>query len=111
MMEYMACGKPVIASLASGHRDILTVHNSIPLKRLRPFELRNGSGKIEALWDDPDLDEVIESLEHAYQHRNVLKTLGKQAGEDMKTWTWEHMASDLLHKLGIEASSKANPPV
>ena len=59
LMEYMACGKPVIASLTSGHQDILTPYNSIPLKELRPFRLQNESGKIEALWDDPDIEEVI----------------------------------------------------
>ena len=111
MMEYMACGKPVIASLTSGHRDILTGKNSIPIKHLQPFELRNGSGEIEALWDDPNLDEVIESLEYVYHHRDVLKALGRQAGEDMKNRTWAHTASDLLHKIGVQTVPRTHRPI
>lgn len=111
MMEYMACGKPVTASLTSGHRDILTERNSLPVTHLRPFEFRDGSGALSALWDDPDLDEVIESLEYAYQHRDALKALGKQAGEDMTKRTWKHTASDLLNKIGIKTVSRIHGPV
>ncbi len=39
LMEYMACGKPVIASFNSGHKDILTESNSLSLKYMHEFKL------------------------------------------------------------------------
>lgn len=104
LMEYMACGKPVVASYNSGHKDILTERNSLCLKRMSPFEVRDKKGHLVALWEEPSLEEVIESLEYAYHHRNIIKELGRQAGEDMKKMTWKNTAIDLLKKLGILAS-------
>lgn len=101
MMEYMACAKPVIASFTSGHRDILTEANSLRLERMNPFELLNDAGDREALWSEPDLDEVVEALEYAYQQPMEMKQRAKQAGDDMKNRTWADMAQDLLKKLRI----------
>ncbi|MBW1699734.1 MAG: glycosyltransferase family 4 protein [Deltaproteobacteria bacterium] len=101
LMEYMACGKPVVASYTSGHKDVLTKHNSLQLRHLRPFELWNREGKLEAKWEEPDLQEVIETLEYAYENRDALTSIGKQAAEDMKHFTWKHSAVSLLQKLEL----------
>src|SRR5262245_9484452 len=58
LMEYMACGKPAIATFGTGHRDILTAENSIPLRRLNKLAIENEGRRI-ATWEDPDLDEVV----------------------------------------------------
>ena len=99
LMEYMACGKPVIASYNSGHKDILTDKNSLCLNKMSPFEIRDDQGNTSALWEDPDLEEVIESLEYAYQNREALKALGRRAGKDLAKRTWRHTARDLLDKI------------
>ncbi|MCD6137120.1 MAG: glycosyltransferase family 4 protein [Deltaproteobacteria bacterium] len=104
LMEYMACGKPVVASYNSGHKDILNESNSLCLKQMSSFELRDDVGRLVAVWDEPSLEEVIESLEYAYSHRDILKRLGKQAGEDMKNMTWGHTAKNLTTKLGVGRS-------
>jgi glycosyltransferase involved in cell wall biosynthesis len=88
MMEYMACGKPVIASYSSGHRDVLTTSNSLPLMRLRPLSIADATGPI-AVWDDPDLDELIAQLDWAYHHREQITHLGHQAGIDLAGITWQ----------------------
>jgi glycosyltransferase involved in cell wall biosynthesis len=36
LMEYMACGKPVIASYNTGHMDVLTESNSLRLREMKP---------------------------------------------------------------------------
>jgi glycosyltransferase involved in cell wall biosynthesis len=99
MMEYMACGKPVVASYNSGHKDVLSGDNSILIKRMKPLELKSPSGDVTALWEEPDLDETIDALEFCYNNHDRIKGLGRKAGEDMKSFTWEYSARDLIEKI------------
>ena len=96
MMEYMACGKPVIASYNSGHKDILSQKNSIWIESMKPLKLRGAADL--ALWDDPDLDETIERLEWAYQNRDRLHEFGRNAADDMSRLTWASAAKQ-FHRL------------
>jgi len=101
MMEYMACGKPVVASYNSGHTDVLTDENSLPLKKMNDFKIVS-DGKLAADWQEPDIDEVISKIEFAYLNRNEIKKIGKKAGEFMKNFTWEKSAETLLKQIGME---------
>ncbi|MBI9072786.1 MAG: methyltransferase domain-containing protein [Melioribacteraceae bacterium] len=96
MMEYMACGKPVIASYNSGHKDVLTKKNSIMLEDMRDSRIYNNDNSLWADWTEPSLDEIVEKIEWAYQNRSQLKQIGKNAGEFMKKYTWEESAKSLL---------------
>ncbi|MFA3783813.1 tetratricopeptide repeat protein [Melioribacteraceae bacterium 4301-Me] len=98
LMEYMACGKPVIASYNTGHKDILTENNSIMLKEMKEFKLYDNN-KLIAEWEEPLLDEIISKIEYAYNNREQLKIIGKRAGEYMKNFTWEKTADNLLSKI------------
>lgn len=100
LMEYMACGKPTIASYSTGHKDILTDGNSIPLKSLHPFKVQDQHGKTLYKWEEPDLDEIVSALEWAYWHRDDLKVIGRIAGENLSELTWEESAKqfyEILH--------------
>jgi glycosyltransferase involved in cell wall biosynthesis len=92
LMEYMACGRPVIASFSSGHRDILTDHNSLKVETMAPL-LMNDDDRPIATWDDPSLDETVEHLEWAYQHQSDLTPLGERAGRDLAALTWARTAA------------------
>jgi glycosyltransferase involved in cell wall biosynthesis len=96
LMEYMACGRPVIASYTSGHRDILNQGNSLCLTRLKPLILRNPDGGRLAKWEQPSLDELVAKIEYAYHHREYLDKLGRQAGEDLKFFTWAATADRFM---------------
>jgi glycosyltransferase involved in cell wall biosynthesis len=96
LMEYMACGKPVIASNASGHKDIVHDENALLLNRLAPFNVLDNKGALIARWEEPALDEIVAHLEHAYFHRPEMAQLGRQAGLDLKQRTWAHSAQQLL---------------
>jgi glycosyltransferase involved in cell wall biosynthesis len=98
LMEYMACGKPVIASYNTGHKDILTDQNSIKLTRMKPFTFTAGN-RPKAVWEEPDIDETIEKLEWAYHNRDSLKAKGIRAGEDLGNLTWEHTARNFFRIL------------
>jgi len=99
LMEYMACGKPVIASFNSGHKDILKDKNSYPLFKMNDFKIYNDEKQIISDWSEPDLDEVISKLEYAYFNRNEIKKVGTQAGDDMRNFTWSKTADDLIKKI------------
>lgn len=102
LMEYMACGKPVIASFSSGHRDILTEKNALLIKGMKTMTIQKG-GNIVAHWDDPDLDEIIDKLEWAYLHRDRLDEIGWNAGEDLAKKTWKESARQ-FYELAMNVS-------
>lgn len=86
LMEYMACGKPVVASYNTGHKDILTDENSVPIKNMTKDN-----------WFEPDINEVIEHLEKAYLDWSKNKSaklikISKKAGEDLSGITWTKTA-------------------
>ncbi len=96
LMEYMACGNPVIASYNSGHKDILTPENSLRLEHMHEFKLYDDNKKLIADWEEPDIDEIISKLEYAYLNREKVKQIGRNAGEYMKKLTWKESAETLL---------------
>ena len=96
LMEYMACAKPAIASFVSGHRDVLTNDNSLPIRSLHPFKVQDRDGNILYRWEEPDLEEIISLLEWAYWHRDELINIGKTAGEDLSRRTWKDSAEQFL---------------
>lgn len=107
LMEYMACGKPVIASFSSGHKDILTGENSLPIKTLKEFNIKGRDGNLIAQWDDPDLDEIISKLEWAYLNREQLQNIGRKAAESMSHFTWKESTKQ-FHSLVKE---EGKPPL
>ena len=99
LMEYMACGKPVIASNTSGHKDILTPQNALCLNDLKNIDIVDDDGKCVARWQEPSLDELIAQIEFAYGHREEMAKIGVQAGEDMQKFTWKQTAQRLLELI------------
>lgn len=99
LMEYMACGRPVIATYSSGHRDVLSDDNAVLLRRMAPLEVRDGDGGLKARWSEPDLEEVVERLEWAYRNRSALAPFAERAAADMAGLTWDRAAARFLDLL------------
>ena len=110
LMEYMACGKPVIASFNSGHRDVVNERNAILIRQMKSLIIRGERKSVMAVWDEPDLEETVSHLEWAYQHRDELKSLGGQAGRDMKQLTWERTAGQFYQILEQMSHLKTHAP-
>jgi glycosyltransferase involved in cell wall biosynthesis len=98
LMEYMACGRPAIATFGTGHRDVLTDTNSVPLRRVRHVTVREADGT-HMVWDDPDLEEIVESLEWAYRNRERVAERGARAADDMRRFTWADTARAFFELL------------
>ncbi|MFO7446247.1 MAG: tetratricopeptide repeat protein [Ignavibacteriaceae bacterium] len=99
LMEYMACGRPAAASFNSGHMDILTDDNSFLLKEQNEVRLFSESGRLEADWKEPVIEEIVEKIEAAYYNRNTVEIKGYRAGKDMLNFTWSKTAANLLNFL------------
>jgi len=98
LMEYMACGKPVIASYTSGHKDVLTAENALRIETLSPIMIKGPQGVV-ARWEEPCPEETVAHLEWAYQHRDELRCLGQRAAADMGKLTWRRTAEQFLELL------------
>ena len=91
LMEYMACGKPVIATASTGHADVVTPE-AARIIETRGEVTSSSDGESVARWPEPDLEQTIEQLEWAYQNRDALKPLADAAAGRMKAFTWSETA-------------------
>lgn len=96
MCEYMACGRTVVASDMTGHNDVITSDNAFPLTRYNVRHYRHAS---EGFWFEPDVDEIVELLESAYQNRTALRAKGLRAVVDMSQLSWSAAARS-FHAIG-----------
>ncbi len=99
LMEYMACQRPVIATNSTGHADVVTPDNALVISSPTTKSIQNPDGSIVADWPEPDLEQTIELLEHAYQNRDHTRTLAKRAAEDTAQRTWSKTAQEFLKLL------------
>jgi glycosyltransferase involved in cell wall biosynthesis len=98
LMEYMACGKPTIATSTTGQADIVNSGNALPIG-VKGDRMVYRNGIPVACWPEPDLDDTIEKLEWAYQNPGKLAAIGEEAGREMSHWTW-HKTAKVLLELG-----------
>ena len=106
MCEYMACGRSVIASDTSGHADVINPSIAYPLTRYRPMVV--GSGGVQTgVWEEPILEEVIETLETVYQNRHELPAKGALAASEMARLTWNGAARQ-FHYLATKLVNQAD---
>jgi glycosyltransferase involved in cell wall biosynthesis len=104
MMEYMACGKPVIASDSSGHKDIVHADNALIVGSKGTITIMKDN-RPYAVWDEPDLDQTVHQLEWAYHHRDAIRKLGQNAGRQLAKLTWRQPAEQFHRLLAAKASS------
>jgi glycosyltransferase involved in cell wall biosynthesis len=95
MCEFMACGRPVIASWAHGHRDALSDLEIPTSPGPGPYLLANGSYD-PAGWFNPEVSDIIAHLEHAYQHRDELIERGETCRKMVEGLTWEKCAKQVF---------------
>jgi glycosyltransferase involved in cell wall biosynthesis len=100
MMEYMACGKPVVASFTTGHCDVLSDENAFVLKSLRNVNIQDNRGVLTARWQEPLIEDIVAQVEYAYQHRDEAHRRATRAAQDMGQLTWERTAGTILQALG-----------
>ena len=93
-MECLACGVPTILSANTGHLDLIKDEHSYSLNSQTPanpdsFEIGSDG------WGESDIEEVLETLEHIYNHPDQAKNKGHKAATFMQDWTWEKQITRL----------------
>jgi glycosyltransferase involved in cell wall biosynthesis len=98
LMEYMACGRPVAAVATTGHADVVREDYALVIGAPTENTLSGPAGPV-ARWPEPNLEEAVEKLEWAYQHREEMKEMGRKAGEAMGKLTWRETAGVFMRML------------
>lgn len=91
LMEYMACGRPVVASYLTGQKDVLDENYAAVVSGGRVIDIKQGDD-IVARWEEPELDEIVAHLEWAYHNRDKIEAMGEMAGDAMLRFTWKDTA-------------------
>jgi len=99
LMEYMACAKPVVVANTSGHKDVVNADNALLLNELNEFNRFDSDNKLIARWQEPSLEELVAQIEYAYHHRDALSKIANKAGQDLKKFTWEKTARQLIRQI------------
>lgn len=95
MCEFMATGRPVIASFATGMKDVFYEPGQ--------YLLTHGSYD-PAGWFNPNVSDILTTLEHAYENRQELPSLGLQARKLVERFTWSDCARKIF-KAAFPAAS------
>lgn len=110
MMEYMASGRPVMATSETGHFDVLPDDTSIYFDLIAKTENYYGRGTniITGTWYEACPSRILETLKKAFKYRNLLPSMGLRSSRHMKQFTWERtaqgfaaLAKSLLIKKGV----------
>lgn len=96
LMECMASGIPCVVSMNSGHLDIATAQNCLPLHRQSSVDGSNGS---RGVWGESDIDEIVEQMDAAYRDRARSKAIGLAGMDRMHQMTWGRQIGALIKSL------------
>jgi len=96
MMELMACGRPVIATVHTGHSDMLNAG---------VYPLTQGSFDAAGWWHN-DVSDCLVQLEKAYKDREEVKRRGNLCRAHIEQFTWERCAKAILARVEQLHSSR-----
>jgi glycosyltransferase involved in cell wall biosynthesis len=117
MCEFMASGRPVIATDATGQRDVFRLLGAPLTPALSPprgegeagssaYLLTNGTYD-PAGWFNCHVSDIIANLEHAYQHRAELQTRGIECRHLVERFTWRACAEKIFNAAFSQRSEAA----
>ncbi len=104
----LACGIPTLLSANTGNLDLIRHNVAYPLQYQRPVKNHPVVGGT-AGWGESDIEEIVETLEHIYTHRQEARCRGAIAADVLKDWTWHNQLQPLLDLLLSIHQTQPNP--
>ncbi len=92
LMEYIACGKPVVAPVHTGFADMIKEDHALVLHEKELLKRTPQTQPGIDYWYELDLDQLIAHCEWAYHHREQLGRIGERGADFVAPFTWERMA-------------------
>lgn len=80
LMDYLACGKPAVANVSTGQRDVVRDDYA--------FAIEGSDAQL--------VEQMIEKVEMLYQNRIALAPMGAKAATAMDDFPWSRTANGLL---------------
>jgi len=100
LMEFMASGRPVIATHAHGHTDMTCGDGVLRLPAGSPDP---------AGWANPNVSDVLSLLERAYTRRDQLSAWGAQCRQHVEQFTWAASAQRIFKAAFCGADLEGAP--
>lgn len=98
MTEYMACGKPVIATVGTGQGDIVNDKTGFSIKSTGACNLYE-NGEVVSIWEEPDPESILENLELVYNNKKEANKRAKAGAKVVSKLTWQYMAENIYKLL------------
>lgn len=97
-LEAMSCGLPTIQTAFGGQIDYMNLNNSqfVEYSLVESEEIPAYEG---IQWALPDIEYLKRNMRWAFENKEKIKEMGKQAEEDSKKFTWELSAKKIIEIL------------
>jgi glycosyltransferase involved in cell wall biosynthesis len=95
MTEYMACGKPVIATIGTGQGDLVDETTGFIIKSSGGCNLYENNECV-SVWEEPCVESILQNLEFVYANPSKVKKIAKKGSDLVSKLTWRFMAENLL---------------
>lgn len=112
LAEFMAAGKPVIATNYSGNLEFFDSSTGYPIEyRLVEVEREAGPYMPFAVWAEPDRDSLIAQLRHVYEHQAEAFKRGRAAAARMKAeFSFAAIGQDIANRIRACGLAVPLPP-
>lgn len=98
MTEYMACGKPVIATVGTGQGDLVNKNTGFIIESSGGCNLYE-NGECVSIWEEPSVDSILANLEFVYSNPSKAKKVAKKGSDLVSKLTWQFMAENLIELI------------
>ncbi len=98
LMEYMSCGRPLVATYTTGLTDILRPdENCVAIRPFTPVPVNFVKPDWQrGTWHEPGVDEIVEALERLYDSRDDGERLAERGLNDIQEFSWTRCADKLI---------------